>query len=131
MLLLLWLSGAIILAAHALLAYVRLRRAIAADTSLIDIKGRIAIVQSGAVDGPVALGLIRPLVVLPRDFDAVFTPVQQRQVIAHELEHHRGGDLAINLAAFALLALNWFNPIAWAGWRACANSAWPLRWMRR
>ncbi len=118
LLILIWLTGAIFLGGHALLAYVRLRRAIAADTSLIDIRGRIAIMQSGAVDGPVALGLIRPLVVLPRDFNAIFTPLQQRQVIAHELQHHRGGDLAINLAAFALLALNWFNPIVWAGWRA-------------
>src|SRR5690606_30136488 len=38
--------------------------------------------------------------------------------IQHELAHHRGHDLLANFAAQALLALHWFNPIAWLGWRA-------------
>jgi bla regulator protein BlaR1 len=38
--------------------------------------------------------------------------------IAHELAHHKGHDLLANMAAQALLALHWFNPIAWYGWRA-------------
>ena len=38
--------------------------------------------------------------------------------IAHELEHHRGHDLLANIAAQPLLALHWFNPLAWWGWRA-------------
>lgn len=114
----LWLAGAAVVAAQAALAYLSLRRAIRRDVSLIDIVDGVVIVESGAVDSPVAIGLIERLVVLPRDFRATFTPAQQRHVIAHELEHHRGRDLACNLAAFALLALNWFNPIVWAGWRA-------------
>jgi len=38
--------------------------------------------------------------------------------IAHELAHHRGHDIAANFAAQPLLALHWFNPLAWVGWRA-------------
>lgn len=114
----LWLAGALALTGHAVLSYIRLRRAIARDASLLDINGRVAIVESDAVDGPVAIGVVSPLVVLPRDFAATFTPAEQRHVIAHELEHHRGHDLALNLVAFTLLAANWFNPIAWVGWRA-------------
>lgn len=118
LLLWLWLGGALLLAAHATLAYARLRRAIATDGVPVGQEGKIALVESAAVDGPVALGIFRPLVALPKNFASVFGPAEQRHVIAHELEHHRGADLVINLAAFALLALNWFNPIAWAGWRA-------------
>jgi bla regulator protein blaR1 len=114
----LWLGGALALTGHAAIAYARLRRAILADSVQVASDRRIAILSSGAVDGPVALGLFRPLVALPLDFATRFTPAEQEQVLAHELEHHRGHDLAINLAAFGLLALNWFNPISWAGWRA-------------
>ncbi|MFM5950853.1 MAG: M56 family metallopeptidase [Novosphingobium sp.] len=47
------------------------------------------------------------------------TPQRERDLaIAHELEHHRGRDLAVNIAMQPLLALHWFNPLAWAGWRA-------------
>ena len=34
--------------------------------------------------------------------------------IAHELAHHRGRDLLANMLAQAVLALHWFNPLAWA-----------------
>src|SRR4029434_10147623 len=30
-----------------------------------------------------------------------------------ELVHHRSGDLVVNLFAFVLLCLQWFNPLAW------------------
>lgn len=113
-----WATGALLLALWSIASYARLRRAIDADASLLDMRGRIAILSSGAVDGPVALGLWRPQVVLPRDFANRFTADQQAYVIAHELAHHRGGDLIANIAAFALLCVNWFNPLAWLGWRA-------------
>ncbi|MGJ3628023.1 M56 family metallopeptidase [Sphingomonas sp. MMS24-JH45] len=38
--------------------------------------------------------------------------------LAHELGHHRRGDLIANWAALAVLALHWFNPIAWLAYRA-------------
>jgi bla regulator protein blaR1 len=117
-LLALWLGGAVLLFGYGMWSTTRLRRAIAADAQPFRREGRIEIVTSGAVDGPVAMGIRRPLIALPADFAVRFSPAQQRFVLAHELEHHRGHDLAITLAGFALLALNWFNPIAWAGWRA-------------
>ncbi|MCA1750027.1 MAG: M56 family metallopeptidase, partial [Sphingomonadales bacterium] len=38
--------------------------------------------------------------------------------LAHEISHHKSGDLFANLAGFGLLCLHWFNPLAWYAWRA-------------
>ena len=68
---------------------------------------------SGMVDGPLAVGLLRPRIVLPADFDSRYTPDERRHALRHEITHHRRGDIWWNLAATLVLALNWFNPIAW------------------
>ena len=36
----------------------------------------------------------------------------------HELGHHRRRDLHANWAALVVLALHWFNPLAWHAFRA-------------
>jgi bla regulator protein blaR1 len=114
----LWLAGAALLAAYSIAAHLRLRRRIDADAVPVDTLGRIAIVSSAAVDGPIAIGLFRPQIVLPADYATRFSADSLRHVIAHEAAHHDGHDLAINLVGFALLCLNWFNPVAWIAWRA-------------
>ena len=60
---------------------------------------------------PAALGLLRPRIVLPADFELRYTPLQRRLMLAHEDEHLRRGDLWINAAALALRCLHWFNPL--------------------
>jgi hypothetical protein len=44
--------------------------------------------------------------------------VERELALAHEMAHHRSGDLFANLAAFILLCLSWFNPVAWLSWNA-------------
>jgi bla regulator protein BlaR1 len=58
------------------------------------------------------------VIALPPGFMAL-TPLAERDLaLEHELEHHRGRDLAINIAVQPLLALHWFNPLGWLGWKA-------------
>jgi beta-lactamase regulating signal transducer with metallopeptidase domain len=64
------------------------------------------------VDGPLAGGLFHPFILLPRDFTTVYSPAQQALVVAHELQHHRRGDIIANAAAMLFLAIHWFNPLA-------------------
>jgi beta-lactamase regulating signal transducer with metallopeptidase domain len=80
--------------------------------------GGIATWESPAVDGPVAMGTMRPRIVLPFDFGRRYGPGEQRLALQHELTHHRRGDLWWNSAALVVLALNWFNPVAWFAFRA-------------
>jgi bla regulator protein BlaR1 len=78
----------------------------------------VATFVSRLVEGPLALGLLRPLIVIPADFSRRYSPAERRLAMAHERAHHRRGDLWWNVAALMVLAANWFNPIAWFAFRA-------------
>lgn len=73
---------------------------------------------SDKVDGPLALGVIERRIVLPGDFSRRYNPVERRLALEHELVHHRRGDIWWNLVATLVLAIFWFNPIAWLAFRA-------------
>jgi beta-lactamase regulating signal transducer with metallopeptidase domain len=78
----------------------------------------VATFVSRVVEGPVALGLLRRLIVIPVDFSRRYSPAERRLAMAHERAHHRRGDLWWNVAALLFLAVNWFNPVAWLAFRA-------------
>jgi beta-lactamase regulating signal transducer with metallopeptidase domain len=78
----------------------------------------LPLVESGAVQGPVALGLIHRRIVVPADFDTRYTAEEQRLALDHERIHHRRGDIWWNHLGLIVLALNWFNPVAWLAFRA-------------
>jgi len=78
----------------------------------------LPLVESGAVQGPVALGLIHRRIVVPADFDTRYTAEERRLALDHERIHHRRGDIWWNHLGLAVLALNWFNPVAWLAFRA-------------
>ena len=113
-LLALWLAGAIVMLVFGLTQYARQRRAILLDAVQMARIGRIRLVRSEKVRGPVAFGIFDRVVIVPFDFDDRFCESQRRLALDHELAHHRSGDLVANLIAFVLLCLQWFNPLAWA-----------------
>ena len=80
--------------------------------------GGIRVIESEAVDGPVAIGVVDKRIVVPPLFNWRYSPAEQRLALEHELIHHRRGDLWWNMAALGVLALNWFNPIAHFAYRA-------------
>ncbi len=81
-------------------------------------EGNIRFVETPEVSAPVAFGLRDRVVALPPRFMHLGDRKARDLAIAHELAHHRGGDILANFAAQLLLAVHWFNPIAWIGWRA-------------
>lgn len=71
-----------------------------------------------AVDGlPAAVGLLRPVVVLPFDFDVRYDSEQCALLLAHERSHIVHGDLHANALATALRCVFWFNPLLHAAIR--------------
>ena len=76
------------------------------------------VVASETVEGPLATGLIHPLILVPADFETRFTPAQQQLALLHEQAHHRRGDIWACLAAMLVTAFLWFNPFAHMGLRA-------------
>lgn len=65
---------------------------------------------------PALLGLWRPRLALPRDFEQRFNAAEQGLILAHEAVHAQRHDNAWNLLALLLLALQWCNPLAWWAW---------------
>ncbi|MFM5886353.1 MAG: M56 family metallopeptidase [Novosphingobium sp.] len=113
-----WLSGAALFLAWRLGGYFLLRRRALRGARLIERRGAVRVIETGAVAVPVAFGVFDRFVALPHGFSQDTDPALRELVLAHELEHHAGRDIAVNFAMQPLLALHWFNPLAWAGWRA-------------
>ena len=112
-LLTLWLGVALGLFAARILAFRRERGIILADADDLGWIGSIQIIQSAHVSGPVAFGIVERVIAVPADFEFLYAPHERRLALDHELAHHRAGDLFVNLFAFVLLCLQWFNPLAW------------------
>lgn len=116
----LWLAGAGVLIAWQLCAYHRfVSTALRSADDLPELDmGQIEVCASPLVEGPFAAGILVPRVVLPRDWRRRYTSDELRLALRHEAVHHARGDLSVNLIALAMLALHWFNPVAWFAWRA-------------
>ena len=113
-----WLGGALMLLAWRVREYRTMRAQMLADARPVGETGNIRLVETPAATSPVAFGILDKVVALPPGFMASYDLSARDMAIAHELAHHRGLDLLANVAAQPLLALHWFDPLAWAGWRA-------------
>jgi beta-lactamase regulating signal transducer with metallopeptidase domain len=80
--------------------------------------GGIKVVESDAVDGPAAVGILKRRIVVPLDFGVRYSAAEQRLALEHELIHHRRFDILWNWVGLAMLTLHWFNPIAHFAYRA-------------
>ena len=108
-----WLAGAAAMLIGGFLIYRWQRGEVLRDSVQLALLGKIRLVRSPAVRGPMAFGIFDRVVALPIDFDDRFDPNERRLAFDHELAHHRSGDLLVSHFAFALLCLQWFNPLAW------------------
>ena len=133
LLVLLWATGAAAFLLWHLIDHARFcRRVLKAPIASGELAGGVRVVESDAASGPLAFGVLRRYVAFPRDFAARYDADEQDLALAHELGHHQRGDLIANWVALAVLALHWFNPLAWRAFRAfradqeMANDAWVL-----
>ncbi|WP_137679406.1 M56 family metallopeptidase [Aurantiacibacter suaedae] len=117
-LLTLWLGGAAVFLVMRVIGYRRMRAHLLAQARPVGEAGKVRLVETPGASAPVAFGLFDKVVALPPDFMAHYDRAARDLAIAHELAHHRGHDLLANFAAQPVLALHWFNPLAWWGWRA-------------
>ncbi|MCF7223354.1 TonB family protein [Marilutibacter chinensis] len=74
--------------------------------------------QASACAGlPAVVGLLRPRIVVPADFDSRYTSTQRALMQLHERTHIRRGDLHVNAVVALLRCLFWFNPLVHAAAR--------------
>lgn len=82
------------------------RRAIALD------EGRVGVFEA-EVDVPVAVGLVRPAILLPASA-STWPAAHRAAALRHEAAHIARNDLWTNLLAHLVCAVYWFHPLAWA-----------------
>jgi bla regulator protein BlaR1 len=119
--LLVWLGGAAVYLAWQLGRHHRFMSIALEHADAGFLRSGIKVRLSPVVTGPLAAGIFHRHILLPEDFEQRYNGAEQRLALAHELAHHRRGDLIANGAALAMLALHWFNPIAHWAYRAFRN----------
>ena len=119
-LLALWLAGAALFLAWHLVRYRRFLAEMLEHARPIAAPGigDAAVLESPVVRGPAATGLIARRIFVPTGFAQGFSAEERELALMHEALHHRRGDLWASAVALVVLALHWFNPIAFAAHRA-------------
>jgi beta-lactamase regulating signal transducer with metallopeptidase domain len=113
-----WAGGAAVFLVWQFLCYRRFLTELSLSARAIGSHGGLPLVESVAVQGPVALGLLDRRIVVPADFAIRYSVEERRLALDHESIHHRRGDIWWNHVGLFVLALNWFNPVAWLAFRA-------------
>jgi bla regulator protein BlaR1 len=103
----LWLCGALAMTAH---QWRLQRRFVASLGDLQNVMPGLWRAQSRS-GLPALIGLLRPRIVLPADFDTRYDAEERALMLAHERAHLRRGDPWANLAAVALRIVFWFHPL--------------------
>ena len=128
-----WLAGlALVLLCQGLwylLARRRLLRAARPLTGLegyaaeLDLEGKVRFYRCKTIPGPMTLGVLRPVILLPSGELAV-------AALRHELYHVKRRDVAYKLLLLCACSLHWFNPLVWLMYRmadrdveACCDAA--------
>lgn len=78
----------------------------------------LKLAQSCHIHSPMLIGLFKQILVIPEDFEALYTDEQQQLIISHEICHFTQHHMWTNQLALMLLALFWFNPLAWRAYAA-------------
>ena len=102
-----WLAG--MTAAAALLA-TRQARFMASLGRLEQLATRLYRAEHDGV-GPAVVGVLRPRIVAPADFEVRFDRAEQQLILAHERVHLERGDAGVNALAAAAQCVCWFNPL--------------------
>lgn len=113
-----WMAGAAIFFLLHSIRHRRFCRRLLTDARLLDRVDGVCVIETPAASGPLAFGMARRFVAFPHDFADRYDPDERELALAHELGHHARGDLIANWIALAVLALHWFNPLAWHAFRA-------------
>lgn len=114
-----WAAGTLLFILWQAWSYHSFRRRLGVGSiDQVSIADGIGIIESPEVDGPLAIGFFERWIVVPADFATRYSAEEQRLALRHECIHHRRDDIACNMIALVVLALNWFNPVAYIAFRA-------------
>ena len=114
----LWAAGALGFLLWHLIGHTRFCRRLLGSAAGIERVRGVRVIASDVAKGPLAFGVLRRYVAFPLDFADRYDADERELALEHEIGHHQRGDLIANWVALAVLAIHWFNPIAWRAFRA-------------
>jgi beta-lactamase regulating signal transducer with metallopeptidase domain len=79
----------------------------------LGITRQVSLYISHHIQGPLAIGMVRSLVILPASALLALSPEQLEAVLAHELAHVRRADYLWNLIQTMVETLLFFHPAVW------------------
>ena len=109
-----WTGGAVL--AWAVVALILIGLTVWTQKRTLGLIGRLTLEgplvrSSNPAVGPAILGVIRPRIMVPADFERRFDADQQAVILAHEEAHLASGDARINALVELARCLFWFNPL--------------------
>jgi len=113
-----WFVGAAIFLHLRFAAYFRLREELLSNAREVGRVGKVRLVETPGTSAPLAFGVLDKVIAMPEGFMAQHDRTARDLALAHELEHHDGRDLLINMMVQPLFALHWWNPLGRYGWLA-------------
>ena len=107
----LWAIGAWVVGAALFVLYLAgLQRAFV--SSLGTLSGSRCVLRAARSAGcPALLGVLRPKIVLPVDFESRYTRMERLLIFSHERTHLRRGDTLWNAFVALMRCFFWFNPL--------------------
>ncbi|HJQ68424.1 MAG TPA: M56 family metallopeptidase [Blastocatellia bacterium] len=123
-----WLFGVLALSARLAGGFVQARRLRRRDTQEVSTRRQqlfadlarrlrvskpVVLLESSLVQSPMAMGWLRPVILIPASALVGLTPEQLEAIIAHELAHIRRHDYLVNLLQTVIETLLFYHPAAW------------------
>jgi len=81
------------------------------------IRSGISLRLTRLASAPALFGMKSPVVLIPQDLIGQLNEAEWECVLRHELAHWQRRDIPVNLAAYLLASVHWFNPAVWYGLR--------------
>lgn len=82
----------------------------------LGVAAEVRLVRSDRISMPMAWGILRPTILLPRESSA-WSSDRRRVVLLHEMAHLQRRDCLTLMLARVVTALHWFNPLSWTATR--------------
>lgn len=111
-----WLAGTILGLLRLLVGLLRLRAIVSRAETIerrTSARGTVAVLLSDQFTVPIAVGYLRPSIILPRAMVARKDEIDIESVVRHELEHIARFDDITALVQNLCLSALWFNPFAY------------------
>lgn len=99
-----WLIGVVVMVIYGMASFVILKQKLGKAAHIV-----ANIYEAENVNSPFVLGVLKPKIYLPIGLSG-----QERSyILLHEQTHIRRRDHIVKFAAYFILCLHWFNPLAW------------------